>query len=366
MFIVLSSGIPQQTKVEGRMLTQFEDLPNEVIYEIFEYLSLCQTWESFSPLNSRFSDLFGDLPLTLKLDFSSLSKRHFHLCRSRLFEPNISRLLSLRLSNPLSIDLFLSIYSFDECFLRLESLFFNQIDSTRLPKILTDLAFLPCLSSLSIQNHLELPDAGELYRLIFRLPLLTWCLLSPQGVSRRLSMSPAVDRFSSLEYLRVNRHFSLQELLVFLSYLPLLRRLSILSLTESLYSSLDFSRGFPRLTHLSVKFWRLPFEMLKDVSSKFFSDLQMFRLSTRADDHYLMADRWEDLIRRSMPSLRCFDFQHFWEPMDNDHVEQQTYHSLIERFQSKFWTNRQWFFAHQHFLRRAIRDSVFYSTHPYR
>ena len=344
------------------MNSRFEELPNEVIYEIFDYLSLCQAWESFSPLNKRFDDLFADLPLNLKLDFSSLSKRHFPACCSRLFEPNIARLLSLRLSNPLTIDLFLSIYSFDEHFIRLESLFFNQLDSQQLPRIVKELSFLPRLSSLTIQNHLELLDASTFYRVIFRLPKLSWCLLSPQGVSRRLSMFPAVDQFSSLEYLRVNRHFTLNELLLFLSYLPRLHHLSILSLSESVYST----SVVPRLTHFAVKFCRLSFGLLKEFSSKFFRHLESFRLSTRADDHYLMAERWEELLRREMPSLRCFDFQHFWEPMDNDLVEQQTYHSLIERFNSKFWTDRQWFFAHQHFLRRAIRDSVFYSTNPYR
>ena len=110
----------------------------------------------------------------------------------------------------------------------------------------------------------------------------------------------------------------------------------------------------------------MSFDSFKIISSKLFLNLEILNICTRADDHYLMADRWEQLIKNFIPNLRIFDFQHYWEPLDDSNIEQHTYHLLIHRFTSSFWINRQWFFAHQHFSRRGIRDAVFYSTNPYR
>ena len=348
------------------IVTTFQDLPNEMIYEILDYLDVCHSFESFFSLNDRFLRLLIQSPLPFKMDLSIISKKLFHQCSTSLIDPNQHRIVSLRLSNPLSIELFFSSFSLNQNFSQLECLVFNQIDSNRLPSILTSLASLPRLHSLTINHNIEICDSTPIYRLIFRLPFLKSCVLSPKSYGASLSLCLATNELSPLEHLSINRYCSLDQFVCLLSYTPELRRLSCLSLTERVNPRMDLSRRWTKVTNISLKLWRLSFDSFQLLCSACFHDLQVLSISTRADDHYLIADRWEQLIVRYLPRLRRFDFQHYWEPVDNNDIEQRTYHLLIDRFTTSFWIDRQWFFAHQHFSRRGIRDAVFYSTHPYR
>ena len=306
-------------------------------------------------------------PLLLKIDLSYTSKLIFQHCCTYIIQPNIHRIVSLRLSNPLAIDLFVSLFSFNGTFVQLESVVFSQINFKKLEPILTDLSSLPRLYSLTINNNIEVCDSSQIYRLIFRLPMLKYCIISPKFYGGSLSLHAAKNESSSIEYLSINRHCSLNQFLSLLSYTPKLRRLSNLSISETATMRINnISMIYPKLTHISLKLWRMSFDSFKLLSSKLFYHLEVLSISTRADDYYLIADRWQQLIIHDMPNLRIFDFQHYWEPVDDDETEQNTYHTLIERFTSTFWMDRHWFFAHQHFSRRGIRDAVFYSSQPYR
>jgi hypothetical protein len=345
-------------------MTKFEDLPNEVIYEMFDYLDICHSFESFFYLNNRFQYILINSPLLFKIDLSCLSKSRFEDCCTYIIQPNLDRILSLHFSNPLTIDLFLPLNS---SFIQLESIIFTQINFEKLEPILINLSSLPRLYSLTINNNIEVCDSSQIYRLIFDLPVLKSCIISPKFYGGSLSLNKIKNVNSSIEYLSINRHCSLNQFLTLLSYTPKLRRLSNLSLSETTSINTNyFSFNSLKLSHISLKLWRMSFESFKYLSSKLFFHLEVLNICTRADDYYLIAERWEQLILNHMPNLRIFDFQHYWEPLDNSYTEQRTYHTLIERFTSSFWIDRQWFFAHQHFSRRGVRDAVFYSTDPYR
>jgi hypothetical protein len=346
---------------------KFEDLPNEVMYEMFDYLDVCHAFDAFFYLNNRLQYLLINSPLLFKLDLSCLSKSRFEDCCTYIIQPNIPRIFSLRFSNPLTIDFFLSMCSLNSSFIQLESIIFSQINFEKLEPILKNLSLLPRLYSLTINNNIEVDDSSQIYHLIFNLPVLKSCIISPKFYGGSLSLNTPKHANSSIEYLSINRHCSLNQFLILLSYTPKLRRLSNLSISETANSNLSYlSIISPKLTHISFKLWRMSFESFKYLSSKLFFHLEILNICTRADDYYLIAERWEQLILNYMPNLQIFDFQHYWEPVDNSITEQHTYHTLIERFTSAFWFNRQWFFAHQHFSRRGIRDAVFYSTDPYR
>jgi hypothetical protein len=348
-------------------MTKFEDLPNEVLYEILDYLDTCHAFEAFFYLNTRFQYLLINCPLFLKIDLSCISKSRFEDCCTYIIQRNIHRILSLRFSNPLILDLFFSLFTLNSSFIQLESIIFTQINFEKLEPILVNFSLLPRLYSLTINNNIEVCDSSKIYRLIFDLPVLKSCIISPKFYGGSLSLNIAKESTSSIEYLSINRHCSLNQFLTLLSYTPKLRRLSNLSISETPNTNLSYlSMISPKLSHISLKLWRMSFESFKCFSSKLFFHLEVLNICTRADDYYLIAERWEQLIINSIPNLRIFDFQHYWEPVDDSNTEQCTYHRLIDRFTSPFWINRQWFFAHQHFSRRGIRDAVFYSTHPYR
>ncbi|CAF1419559.1 unnamed protein product [Rotaria magnacalcarata] len=348
-------------------MTLFENLPNEVLYEIFDFLNLCHAFDAFFNLNTRFQHLLINSPLHLKIDFSYISKLTFQHCCTYIIQPNIHRVLSLRLLNPLAIDFFHSLLSFNASFSQLESLIFTQINFKKLEPTLSSLSSLPRLYSLTINNNIEVCDSSEIYRLIFHLPVLKNCIISPKFYGGNLTLHAATNEHSPIEHLSINRHCSLNQFISLISYTPKLSHLSSLSISEPSNTRMNIiSIVYPKLTHISLKLWRMSFDSFELLCSKLFSHLEFLSICTRADDHYLMAHRWQQLIMNYMPNLRIFDFQHYWEPVDDNNTEQRTYHRLIDCFTSSFWINREWFFAHQHFSRRGIRDAVFYSTHPYR
>ena len=189
-------------------MTKFEDLPNEIIYEIFDYLDVCRAFESFFDLNTRFEYLLINCPLLFKIDFSFTSKSTFeHICR-QLIQPNKDRIISLHLSNPLTIDLFLSLFTFNESFSQLECVSFNEINFKKLEPILSNFSLLPRLYSLTITNNIEVCDSSEIYRLIFDLSYLKSCTISPKFYGGSLSLNIAKSSNSSIEYLSINRHCS--------------------------------------------------------------------------------------------------------------------------------------------------------------
>ncbi|UJR29511.1 hypothetical protein I4U23_010728 [Adineta vaga] len=60
------------------VIRQFEDLPNELIYEIFDYLEYYHIYESFSNLNDRFRFLLMESTLLPKINISLISKTTFN------------------------------------------------------------------------------------------------------------------------------------------------------------------------------------------------------------------------------------------------------------------------------------------------
>ncbi|CAF4602546.1 unnamed protein product [Rotaria sp. Silwood2] len=58
-------------------LTNFEDISNDLIYEIFEFLNGYDLYEAFSNLNSRFENLLIHSTLPIKIDMSLMSKSTF-------------------------------------------------------------------------------------------------------------------------------------------------------------------------------------------------------------------------------------------------------------------------------------------------
>ena len=81
--------------------------------------------------------------------------------------------------------------------------------------------------------------------------------------------------------------------------------LYICLISATIYSHSNSSSGFPRLTHYSVKPWQLSFEMLKQVTSTLFSGLQMFRLSTSANEIII----WRPIVGKIWFVLQCLGYE---------------------------------------------------------
>ena len=346
-------------------ITHFEALSNEVLYEIFDYLDSCHIYEAFSNLNTRFQYLLDYSPVPLRINLTLRSKMIFeHRCKY-IVASNLQRIVLLRLSGPLAIDLFLRSFSIDSRFTRLESLIFNNIKSDKLLPQLIQLQSVPRLVSLSFTTNNNLENESDVYQAIFRLPMLKYIKLSFNYGSPPLQMAIAdteQEQSSTIESLTIDGPCRLDILNALLSYLPRLRRLSCRLLSFNNNTQTKVIMTSANLTNLSIEYCSLPFDKFASFVSNISRHLQVLRIGTRDNNDYMNADGWEQLISQHMPHLRIFDFLHRSVTYRN----LETYHAIIDRFTSPFWRERQWYFAHQHDSVSHLREVAFYSTQPYR
>ncbi|CAF0916788.1 unnamed protein product [Rotaria sordida] len=231
--------------------SRFQDLANEIFYEIFEYLDMHHVHKGFFNFNKRFKNLLNNSNLLTKINISTISKSDFDYYYRNIVIRNRERINLFRLSNPFTTDIIFSPTNIILKFISLETLIFDNIHVKYLNKIFDYLLDLPKFHSLTIS---------------------------------------------------------------FIDYIE----------------SLDIF-------------------------------IQIFRLS-KLEYSYLNAKQWEDLILSSMPYLRIFDINHEGSIRNN----KLTYHDIIDRFNSSFWLEKEWYFSHQHNWSHSLDSGIFYSTNPYR
>ncbi|CAF2541272.1 unnamed protein product [Rotaria sp. Silwood2] len=149
----LSSSIKRN--IYRNSISQFENLSNEVIYEIFEFIDACQLYESFFDLNIRFRNFCIHSNLSIQINAQSISKSTFQCIHINFILPNKHRIQSLDLSNPFIIDFFSSSTEDISKYSQLQILILDKMESGYLENLLRSLASLSNLSSLIISIGLS-------------------------------------------------------------------------------------------------------------------------------------------------------------------------------------------------------------------
>ncbi|CAF3977440.1 unnamed protein product [Rotaria sp. Silwood1] len=352
-------------------ISTFEELSNELIYEVFEYLDLHYAFQAFYDLNQRFQNLFLYPNLPIKINISSISKSTFHYYLTDIIIPHADRIKSFRLSNPFVADMSLLLPAMTNL-TRLETLVINNIESNYIEGIVNHLSSLPVLSSLTIISIDSIKNQNDIYQKIFHLPTLKYCQISIGTLRHRIPLPIATNEFSSIEHLVIKNKVLLNQIDSLLSYVPQLRRLS-----------LDYLDGFRSsqkrmhpvnlndLTNVSLKLYSIDFNRFEQLVRILFRQVQVLRIVadyTRFSTfnmEYLNADQWEQLISTHMPNLRIFDFQHQYRSWYNNH-DRQAYETRVNKFNSVFWIKRQWFFEYQYDQTKSYHVAIFYSINPYR
>ena len=294
-----------------------------------------------------------------------MSKSTFERYHKNVIIPNQHRIDYLRLSNPFIVDMIFSPPILISRFIQLEKLVLDQIHAKYLRNILLHAGFLSNLHSLVISLADALEDLMKLWTPILGLRKLKYCKLTYEPKDKQnpptfflLERNP-----SPIEHLVLNTSFPYDSLDCLFSYLPQLRRLSINRLITRRYYNDKLSLSpLKHLEHVSLKLEGIRFDQLEQLIINRFHRVEVLRLTTNYDQVYLDAHRWEQLIISSMPKLHRFDFHHDGR-IPNDSF---LYHQLINEFNSPFWTQRGWHFAHQHTCVRNLSGGMFYSTDPYR
>jgi hypothetical protein len=343
--------------------THFEDIANETIYEIFDFLDVYHAYEAFSNLNIRFQNLLDGSTLPININMSFLSKTNFQRYYTQFVLPNIYRISSLRLLNSLMVDSVFSSVENTENFIGLKTVILDNIISQDLFHRLT---YLPNLSSLIINQTSGTAATEYIYcHSIVCLPTLKYCKIFCKEKISFESPSNTLNESNSMEHLVINNEFDLNEIPKLLSCFPRLHRLSF----DDLFFFPRFgmqtsSKLLNILTHVSLKLKLIKFNRFEPFIIHLFHNLQVFRISTDNDKEYLNAKRWERLISSHMMYLRIFDIQHTYSVRDNN--DQLTYEDSIKQFTSSFWVKRQWYFGYQHPEGNRPQYGIFYSIQPYR
>ncbi|CAF3918340.1 unnamed protein product [Rotaria sp. Silwood1] len=343
----------------------FENLANEIFYEIFEYLDYNDIYHGFFYLNNRFQNLLINLNIPFQINLSTISKLHFDLYNKNIFQPNKHRINILHLSNPFIIELIFSPPRLICDFIHIEKLIFEHINSKYLDKILKHLIHLPKLHTLILSPIDYILNPTIIFIQIFRLKKLKYCKLTYRIKDNKNVLPIDFDQYeqSSIEYLIINSPFRYESFQKLFIYLPKLRYLSINYLLGSNHSQIDFYPiELKDLKYVSFNLHSIHFHQFEELIKKFFHHIKVLRISTFNDSSYSHAKQWEELISSSMPNLQIFD-------MNNSYTSAMLrflYLCLSGHFRSKFWKEKQWFFDHQYDCHESSNNGIFYLTNPYR
>lgn len=200
-----------------------EDLSNELLYEVFDYLDGWNIYQAFGRLNNRFDNLLSDPSLFLQIILlSGLKTNSEHYCREVIM-PNQHRVRSLKIFDDCMMNQFLDYCEIDASFTCLESIVLNSISNQYIFMILPSLKSLPCLFALTIDYFGDFYwDRPSLYRLIFDLPHLKYCRLelSEQEGYEMIVPMPIDQKSSTIERLFIKHYCSFEEITSLLLHTP--------------------------------------------------------------------------------------------------------------------------------------------------
>jgi anti-anti-sigma regulatory factor len=146
--------------------THFEDLSNEIFFEIFDYLHALDIFTSFTSLNRRISSILQSIPLRIVISRNHCRRQINFLSSQLTFHAH--QVISLNISDTIRDDSSIISLLFDRHkFINLESCRFVEIDpSTKLENVIKQIKSLNRLISLCIyQPNVPCLNATDRYDL---------------------------------------------------------------------------------------------------------------------------------------------------------------------------------------------------------
>lgn len=334
-----------------------ENLSDELFYEIFDYLHGDEIHQAFFNLNRRFENLLSSLLFKMEFSSTTVFDQYYH----ELIHSNKSRILSLHFSDESIANRFISFCMIDSSFIHLQSIVLNPISPFKLVVLLFYLKALPCLFSLTVSLGSCHDDLGDIYLLIFRLPVLKYFKMDiweHQGID--ISVPIATDQeFSSIERLVIHHKCSVNALMDLLSYTPRLNYFYCSDITKCDGDEIKWA-GLSNLVQLVVRINKFQFEDCEDFLLGLCSRLERLKILVQySDTNFLDSHRWEQFIVDNMPQLRRFTFGYV-DFIDDD-FQVTSSHSLINGFKSSFWIDREWILSLE-----IEDDALIYKIQPYK
>ncbi|CAF4193494.1 unnamed protein product, partial [Rotaria sordida] len=318
------------------LISSIESFSNEILFEIFEYLSPYELFQSFINLNYRINNIVHSYPL--HLDFSLISRLEFdYICLNLQPKQVISLILSDEII-PRQIKLFKEYFPlFQYEFIHLQSIILIEIfyDKIILPESVkyleirkydayknVDYNFKPLIKQQAkFLTHLKIHRIDILKSINTQFPVLTHLIIDG-------GFAPDIDR--CIESTNFNSIFQ-----------------CLGSSITHLYLFIDNEKGLNInlqlfshcLTHLTLHFYEelvVSFESIKQCVINLY---QLKRLTLQASGKYDLNDgnQWKDFILKTNIIKFNFKFQ-----ISNYNLKvNEDISILLESFHSSFWIEQK-------------------------
>jgi len=326
---------------------KFELIPNEILIEIFEYLSIYDILNSFNQLNKHFNEILRRIPLHLK--FANIQKCLFDkFCQLLLSNPEIkNQIYSLKLSNketPGQIKTFLSLFSLDD-FPYLHSLTLIHIHDNILQNLTL---ILPQLHSFHLidSNDIDLTNSLTSNLQVLSIPTLSSINSGSLSSITNLTISGcSLDQLYSYVF----------------KYAPMLIYLNIHYFSEDYIWNINSSEDNNKsqaihLKELNIFNFQYKFKDFQNLL-KSTPNLLNLKLCGRCDLDMIDGNQWQNLLISSLSYLNTFKFIfHYTFKRNFDEIYQK-----LNQFQNDFWIKQ-----HQWYTEYSISNSsIMIYTIPY-
>ncbi|CAF0839501.1 unnamed protein product [Adineta steineri] len=345
---------------------KFEGLPNELIFDLFEYFNIIDLFRAFYRLNSRIDNLLNDYDQKYYLDFRCISKHDCEIiCRDYLTIIT-KQIISLHLSDddetPISSKiLFSNGFILDKCN-HLQSLSLYHIHSlNRIYNIIKQCQYIPTLTHLTFikcqfwQNE---NDFKYFINIVWRLPKLTHCTLDYILPGQRL-LTQISNISQSIEYLSMkNIHCDFNTLTHLFQFTPNLRQLYTTIFCGCRDEQLQ--TNISSIISLNI----IHKSSLNTMISLFHHMINLRYLTLETDYIYLDGSEWKKLIIENLPNIKTFRLRMFFE-LSSVRNREKEIDTLLNSFRTPFWIRKhRWFVQCDWTLSKSQKHAVLY-TLPY-
>ncbi|CAF1402001.1 unnamed protein product, partial [Adineta ricciae] len=344
-----------------------EQLPNELLFELFEYFHLVDLFRAFYRLNLRFNRLLFDYNQQYHLDLRSISKHDTEIvCKDYLPLVN-QRIISIRLSDdvetPISSEIFFaSTFTFDQ-YVRLQSLSLYHICSlSRTYEILSQCQHMSRLRHLSfIKCNFWQDDKDFQYFIntIWTLPKLTHCTLDYTIPGHRLltqisSVSQSIECISMKDI-----HCNFRALSHLFEHTPKLRRLQ-----TTIFCGCSDEQIHTTNPSSIVALNIVQKSSLNSMINLFQKMTNLRYLTLETNYIYLNGLEWKKILTEHLPTIRKFRLRMFFELSSLRSREEQV-DMLLNSFRIPFWIRKyQCFVQCDWTMSKTQKHAVLY-TLPY-
>ena len=327
---------------QRKSIMNFQHLPNEIYYEIFDYLRPMNIIQTFHGFDDRLDRLIENIPM--KLNFQNCNKTEYRRILKQLVPRITKQIVTIDLGrssvdSDILIDLFTQSFHWTQ-FLNLRCL---SLTSPTLQQLESLLSVIPNMSSLRSLRLLEHDHYGSQNETVCKLVLANHNYRSSQKIRLSIDTSPPFRNLRLLQkhlcnqisvgYLQINIRCSLffyPDSLTHLDYDGLSQLISSMNLLKidvmcgTIAPIFDLIRRFPPIQYLSVR----------TVAQAF------------ADGY-----QWADVLSQ-LPNLINLDLKLYLDSSQSSEA--------LQTFQTKFWSERQWFFHCQkrHFQCQLITRNL--------